>query len=165
MKYEDGAVRCPWTALVYSTSSRCTVQNDGPGVKCRKLSSKVAGIVCRSDCSIYRPYQTKGFKGQPWAADILLCALTWAAAIEHDMTLAKQRGEPPALDGDPFVDAQDREISDPAITTSVAGDRALATVAFQNLDEPRTHLRSCLLSRLRVGASGLAPQGWRISDS
>lgn len=104
--------------------------------------------------SIYRPYQIKGFKGQPYWQPTSFFAPDLAAAIEHDMTLAKQRGEPPALDGDPFVDAQDWEISDLTITTSVAGDRALATVVFKNLGEPRT-LKVLLVQ---------SPQGWRISD-
>jgi hypothetical protein len=104
--------------------------------------------------SIYQPYRTKGFKGQPYWEPAHFFAPDLAAAIEHDMALAKQRGEPPTLDGDPFVNAQEWEISDLVIATSVGDGKGQSAVTFKNLGKPRA------LTVLLVQT----PQGWRISN-
>lgn len=103
---------------------------------------------------IYRPYQTKGFKGQRYWESSRFFAPDLAAAIERDAAQAKQRKEVPVLDGDPFVDAQDWEISDLLIATSDGGGKAQAVVTFKNLGEPKAI--ALLLVR--------TPQGWRIAD-
>ena len=103
---------------------------------------------------IYRPYQTKGFKGQPYWKPSPFFAPDLAAAIERDMAQATRQKEVPTLDGDPFVDAQDWEISDLLIATSVGDEKAQAAVTFKNLGEP------IALALLLVRT----PQGWRIAD-
>lgn len=103
---------------------------------------------------IYRPYQTKGFKGQRYWESSRFFAPDLATAIERDAAQAKQRKEVPLLDGDPFVDAQDWEISDLLIVTSDGGGKAQAAVTFKNLGEPKA--LALLLVR--------TPQGWRITD-
>ena len=103
---------------------------------------------------IYRPYQTKGFKGQPYWKPVPFFAPDLAAAIERDTAQAKQRKEVPVLDGDPFVDAQDWEISDLLIAVSDGNGKAQAAVTFKNLGEPKA--LALLLVR--------TPQGWRIVD-
>jgi hypothetical protein len=103
---------------------------------------------------IYRPYLTKGFKGQPYWKPAPFFAPDLAAAIERDAAQAKQRKEVPVLDGDPFVDAQDWEISDLLIATSDGDGKAQAAVTFKNLGEPKA--LALLLIR--------TPQGWRIAD-
>ncbi len=78
-----------------------------------------------------------------------------AALIIKDQKEAESRGEAPALDGDPFVDAQDWEIKSFEITIEdVAANKARATVKFQNFDTARTVMLD--LVKLR--------EGWRIAD-
>lgn len=103
---------------------------------------------------IYRPYQTKGFKGQPYWEPASFFAPDLAAAIVRDMAQATQQKDVPTLDGDPFVDAQDWEISDLLIATSVGDGKAQAAVTFKNLGESKA--LALLLVR--------TPQGWRIAD-
>jgi hypothetical protein len=104
--------------------------------------------------SIYAPYQESGFKGQPYWEPARFFAPDLAAAIDQDMKLSKQRGEPPALNGDPFVDAQEWRIIDLTMVITPTDDSARADVSFKNLDRPKT--LTVTLAR--------TPQGWRISD-
>jgi hypothetical protein len=62
-----------------------------------------------------------------------------ATLIIADQNDAAQRNEVGALDGDPFVDAQDWEIAAFDIAVSDAGPgKANATVKFDNAGEPKT---------------------------
>ena len=68
---------------------------------------------------------------------------------------SKKADEVPALDGDPFVDAQEWDIKSFDITVDQAGaDKAIGHVRFKNYDEEKSltldlvHLKS----------------GWRIDD-
>lgn len=80
---------------------------------------------------------------------------TLVALITADQAASAKRDEVPALDGDPFVDAQEWKIADLAITTEMQGpDKATGIVTFRNFDEPKK-LRVELV-RLKVG--------WRIAD-
>ena len=106
--------------------------------------------------SIYDPYLQHGFKGQPyWQVDRYF-ATDLARAIEADMREAKRRGEVPALDGDPFLDAQDWDVENLAINvkTDDDGQKATGEVTFDNLGK-RTQVT---LALLRTG------MGWRITD-
>jgi hypothetical protein len=78
-----------------------------------------------------------------------------AAMVMADEDAANKRGDVPALDGDPFVDAQDWQITDVKVhIDSQTATAAKATVTFQNIKEPETvHL-----------ALAETPKGWRISD-
>jgi hypothetical protein len=103
---------------------------------------------------LYQPYRRKDFKGQAYWEPSRFFAPDLAAAIEKDMSAAKQRKEPPLLDGDPFVDAQEWQIGNLAITTSIANGKAQGAVAFTNLGESKA------IALLLVQT----PLGWRISD-
>jgi hypothetical protein len=104
--------------------------------------------------NIYRPYLKAGFPGQPYddAARFFVPAL--AQAMDRDNREAKRRNEVPTLNGDPFVDAQDWEISKLSIDVTGSGDTATARVSFQNFGEARR----VLLELVKT------PAGWRIAD-
>ena len=75
--------------------------------------------------------------------------------ITKDQTDAARRDEPPKLDGDPFVDAQDWEIAafDIAVSDTAPG-KASATVKFDNSGEQTT----VVLDLVKI------KNDWRISD-
>jgi hypothetical protein len=62
-----------------------------------------------------------------------------AALIIKDMIAAAKRDEPPTLDGDAFVDAQEWQIATIDIQMQRAGDdKATGVVSFKNFDKPMT---------------------------
>ena len=64
-----------------------------------------------------------------------------AALINNDRAIAARRGEVGLLDGDPFIDAQDWDISTFAIVVSdITPGKAVATVKFTSLGRPSTVL-------------------------
>ena len=72
-----------------------------------------------------------------------------------DFAAAEKAGEVPLLNGDPFIDAQDWEISNLKTTVKSTGaNTAIATVAFTMFMKPRTVTLSLVTT----------PAGWRISD-
>ncbi|MBY0531924.1 MAG: YbjP/YqhG family protein [Xanthobacteraceae bacterium] len=79
-----------------------------------------------------------------------------ADLIDKDAKEAEKQQEAPLLNGDPFVDAQDWEITDPAVTvqTQENGKGATATATFKNFGKTVT-VRLALM---------LTPKGWRIDD-
>jgi hypothetical protein len=78
-----------------------------------------------------------------------------ASLILEDRTSAAKRGEPPALDGDPFVGHQDWEISNLAIEVKDTGAaKAIGTVTFTNSGKQE----KVVLELLRSG------KDWRIAD-
>ena len=78
-----------------------------------------------------------------------------AALIIKDRKEAAKRKEPPTLDGDPFVDAQEWHITAVSIAVSrEAADQALATVSFKNFDKPVTLHLELVHSK----------DGWKIGD-
>jgi hypothetical protein len=78
-----------------------------------------------------------------------------ATLIIKDRNKAAKRGDISTLDMDPFIDAQDWDISafDVAVRDTGA-DKATATVSFENLGKPTTVVLD--LVKLR--------EGWRIAD-
>jgi hypothetical protein len=77
-----------------------------------------------------------------------------AALIDADARAAKRRNEPPVLNGDPFIDAQDWDINGLAIELREQADRANATVRFSSFGEAR----EVRLDLLKTAA------GWRIDE-
>ena len=77
------------------------------------------------------------------------------ALIVKDQKAAARRNDVPTLDGDPFVDAQDWDITalDIAVTDAPP-DKAVATVTFKNSDEPV----KVVLNLVKV------KNDWRIAD-
>jgi hypothetical protein len=108
--------------------------------------------------SIYNAYKGKDAKGislSNAAAVRRYFEPKLAAMILQDQKDAARHGEVGALDGDPFVNAQDWEIKsfDVAMHDESAG-KAGATVSFRNLDVKTT----VELDLVRTGA------GWRITE-
>jgi hypothetical protein len=78
-----------------------------------------------------------------------------AALIVKDQKDAARRNEAPKLDGDPFVDAGDWDITTVDIDLAdTAPGKASATVNFKNGDKPTT----VVLDLVRIKSD------WRISD-
>lgn len=77
-----------------------------------------------------------------------------ASLILDDQAAAKQRGEPPTLDGDAFVGHQEWDISGLSVDAREAGSKAIATVSFTNFGKPE----KVVIELLKVGAA------WRIAD-
>jgi hypothetical protein len=104
--------------------------------------------------SIYEPYLKAGFKGQPyWQVDRFF-ASALARAIDADMREAKRRVEVPKLDGDPFLDAQEWDIENLAISVKADGPKATGQVSFDNFGK---HTQVAL-DLVQTSA------GWRIAD-
>lgn len=79
-----------------------------------------------------------------------------AGLILEDRASAAKKGEPPALDGDPFVGHQDWDISDLAIDVKdkAAAAKAIGTVTFNNAGKSE----KVVIELLRNG------KDWRIAD-
>jgi hypothetical protein len=108
--------------------------------------------------SIYTQYVGRDSKGVPLdkEADVRRWfAPPLSRLILLDRQLAQRRGdEVPALDGDPFVDAQDWLLSDLAITVSEAGSHATGHVSFKNIGVVKT-----------MAVALVKVQGqWRVAD-
>jgi hypothetical protein len=112
--------------------------------------------------TLYHHYEGKNAKGiELFGKPALLRYFepTLAELMAADEQAAAQRGDVPELDGDPFIDAQDFEITGLKVATRMDGaDKATAIVAaivaFENFNEP--HKVTVKLVRL--------PVGWRGAD-
>jgi len=77
------------------------------------------------------------------------------ALLVKDSEEASKKGEVPQLDGDPFIDAQDWDVTDVKSSIADAGpDHAVATVTFRNFKKPKT----VTLDLVRIDGA------WKISD-
>lgn len=107
---------------------------------------------------IYNAYKGKDAAGHPLDNERAFRRYfepSLAALMIKDQKAAAKRGEVGALDGDPFIDAQDWEISDFDITVAdTAPGKASATVKFTNTGEPKT----VVLDLVKV------KNDWRIGD-
>jgi len=102
------------------------------------VSKERNGVVLGSDAKVRRYFEP-----------------SLAALILKDRKQAARRGEVGVLDFDPFVDAQDWEISDLAIAVEDAGPaKARASVKFKNVDKPSV----VALELIRIG------NAWKISN-
>jgi hypothetical protein len=104
--------------------------------------------------AIYDPYLKADFKGQPYWQVSRFFVPDLARAIEADMREAKRRGQAPKLDGDPFLDAQDWEIRNLAISVKADGPKATGEVSFDNLGKAM----KVTIDLVQIQA------GWRIAD-
>ena len=123
------------------------------------------GIVAAQDAAlkrfvdgIYANYRTPNSPGTRINSKALLARYftpALAALVERDAEQAKAKNQPPELNGDPFVDAQDWDIKGLAVDLSESGkDRASATVKFSNFGEAR----EVRLDLVKTAA------GWRIDE-
>ncbi|MFO1082280.1 MAG: DUF3828 domain-containing protein [Reyranellaceae bacterium] len=104
--------------------------------------------------AIYRPYLRQGYEGTRLDRPGDYFTAPVAQAIARDHKTAEKNNEAPQLDGDPFIDAQDFELSDLAITIDGQDDKASAIVTFKNSGRPT----KIVLDLVRT------PAGWRIDD-
>lgn len=78
-----------------------------------------------------------------------------ARKLAEDSRAAQAKGDVPELDGDPFVDAQDWQLSDLTIDVDdTATKKTTAKVSFRNLNQPVT----IKLDLVKIG------QDWKIND-
>jgi hypothetical protein len=107
---------------------------------------------------IYDAYKGKDSKGRPLDSDRAIRRYfepALAALMIKDQNAAAKRGEVGALDGDPFIDAQDWEIDAFDIkVVDLTPNKAQATVKFTNLGSART----VVLDLTKIKSD------WRISD-
>jgi hypothetical protein len=104
--------------------------------------------------SLYAPYRTKGFKGQPYTQAERFFEPTLARAMQRDYQLAQRNGVPPTLNGDPFVDAQEWEVTNLSIRAAAAGEQATGIVSFVNFNQKKTLAVELVQTKA----------GWRIAD-
>jgi hypothetical protein len=108
--------------------------------------------------TLYHRYEGKHTRGIDYADKPTLLRYfdpSLAKLITEDRAAAKKNDEVPALDGDPFVDAQEWEITRLTITVQTDGpDTAMGIVAFRNFNKP---------TKIQVALVRLQ-DGWRISD-
>jgi hypothetical protein len=108
--------------------------------------------------TIYHHYEGKDAKGVDIYGKGALARYfepSLVALIAADQAAAAKRGDEPELDGDPFIDAQDWEITQLKIAAVMEGaDKATATVSFRNFDEAQ----SVTVKLVKLAA------GWRIAD-
>jgi hypothetical protein len=109
--------------------------------------------------AIYKHYPGKvGQTGLPLNSDADIRRYfepSLATLMIADRKAAATRDEPPTLDGDPFVGAQEWEIKDLHVSVAEAGaDRAVGTVAYKSFDAPVT----ITVDLVRTA------HGWRIGD-
>lgn len=108
--------------------------------------------------AIYSNYQGKDAKGvniSDKGAPGRYFTPSLARLIENDAARAAKRKQVGTLDGDPFVDAQDFEITDVKIDVKDTGPaKATGTVTFKNFGKDVTVTLD--LRRLK--------KGWRIDD-
>jgi hypothetical protein len=107
---------------------------------------------------IYKHYLGKDSKGLALSSNTVIrryFAPPLADAIVKDFAAAHKAGEVPSLNGDPFVDAQDWEISNlKTAVKSTGANTAVATVSFIQFKEPRTVTLDLVTT----------PAGWRIAN-
>jgi|HubBroStandDraft_1064217.scaffolds.fasta_scaffold236051_2 hypothetical protein len=110
--------------------------------------------------AIYQQYvgnSANGAKGVPLATAKAVrgyFTVGLSSIIIEDRAAAAKRGEPPVLDGDPFIGHQDWDISNLAIDVKDSGAKAVGTVTFMNAGKPE----KVVLELLRSG------KDWRIAD-
>jgi hypothetical protein len=89
---------------------------------------------------IYDAYKGKDSKGISLVGEAAVRRYfepSLAAIIVNDQKAAARRHDVPNLDSDPFIDAQDWEISGIEVAvTDAPPDKAVATVSFKNIDQP-----------------------------
>ena len=107
---------------------------------------------------IYKHYLGQDSKGLALSSEADIrryFAQPLADAIVKDFAAAHKAGEVPMLNGDPFIDAQDWEISNlKTAVKSTGANTAVATAAFVIFMEPRMVTLDLVVT----------PAGWRIAE-
>ena len=107
---------------------------------------------------IYQHYLGKDSKGLVLSSEAVIrryFAPPLSDAMVKDFAAAHKAGEVPMLNGDPFIDAQDWEISNlKTAVKSIGANTAIATANFVIFMKPRTVTLDLVNT----------PVGWRIAD-
>ncbi len=109
--------------------------------------------------ALYQNYVGQDAKGVPVTSPKARQVLTpgLMKLIDADAKAAARRGEPPRLDGNPFIDAQDFDIKSFTVEIQDVGRaRAVATVTFRN--EASVNNGPIILALVKTG------DAWRIDD-
>ncbi len=98
----------------------------------------------------YEPYESGEF-----AEDFTELFSPTLKQLWDSMAVRSEEAEMPIVDFDPFINAQDYELSDLVIDDpAIAGDEATVAVSFDNFGEPQ-EMRFILVRRA---------EGWKIDD-
>lgn len=118
-----------------------------PGIaRAQPVFSDPAGLIEYA----YAPYESGVFPEQ--ITELFTPTLT---QMWDDMAARSREFELPIIDFDPFINAQDYELSELVISDpAIAGDTATVAVSFLNFGEPQ-NLRFTLVRRVA---------GWKIDD-
>ena len=125
------------------TRSDATPERATPAVRCGATAAPAGAADAAATAfvtKIYDAYKGKGSKGISLDGETAVRRYfepSLAAVMVKDEKAAARRHDAPTLDSDPFIDAQDWEISaiDIAVTDAPP-DKAVATVSFKNVDQP-----------------------------
>lgn len=147
-----------FAALLFWSSPAAAQGNDAKILDGKTLDAKTLDAKTFVE-NIYKQYLGKD---APSAEISTLAGLeryftpSLAQLVDQDSTEAEKRQDAPLLGGDPFVDAQDWEITDPVVTVQAGSDGkgATATAVFKNFGKPVT-VRYVLV---------MTPKGWRIDN-
>ncbi len=108
--------------------------------------------------AIYARYKGKDAKGVPFGTTAEINRLftpSLARLIDADAKAAAKRGDVGVLDGDPFIDGQDFEVSDVTVDVKESGaDKAVGTVKFKNFGKDVVVTHDLVNTK----------QGWRIDE-
>ena len=107
--------------------------------------------------AIYAPYKVKDGKGNPLDSDAAVKRYfepRLAALIIKDHNTAAKRGDVSTLEMDPFIDAQDWDISAVDVAVRDTSEKASAKVSFKNLGKQTT----VVLDLVKLRGE------WRIAD-
>ena len=105
-------------------------------------------------CAVATEHRARAGKGQNYQQAERFFEPGLARAMVRDYQLAKSNGVPPILNGDPFVDAQEWEITNLAVRAAETGEQATGIVSFVNLKQKKTLAVELVKT----------PNGWRIAD-
>jgi len=133
----------------------CTFAMFGLLATCVVAADSAATVFVTKIYDAYKRKNSKGILIDTEAALRRYFEPSLVAMIIKDEKAAARRHEVPTLDGDPFIDAQDWEISaiEVAVSDASAG-KATATVNFKNFDEPK----KVVLDLVKLKSD------WRIAD-
>lgn len=103
---------------------------------------------------LYAPYLAGANRGRDYWDLERYFTPDLARLMDAEARDAQSRNEVPRLNGDPFVDAQEWDITNFAVSVKTEGPSATATVTFDNYGKAKRITLDLVLT----------PAGWRISD-
>jgi len=130
--------------LLLAAAAPARAAEQSPQAFLQSIYSHYRGGACGEDISPNTPANARRYF-EPALAKLIIA----------DAAAAARRGDVPALDSDPFIDAQDCKIT--ALTIRIDAQdagAARATVGFRNFNKPDV-VRIALVH---------TPNGWRIAD-